>query len=87
MKANEILEKVYKTVDKIIKERFKSLSFNRCIEGRIIKRNNDGTYQVNINDKESRVQEKKEVYYKNGDLVDILIRNGNYSDKYILWKK
>lgn len=87
MKANQILRKLFKMVDIIVRERTKALPFNYCIEGRIIKRNNDGTYQANINGKESRIQEKRGVYYRNGDLVDILIRNGNYSDKYILWKK
>lgn len=83
----DILEALKIAIDERIKERTKKLKANYCIEGRIIKRNNDGTYQANINGKESKAQEKKGIYYRNGDLVDILIRNGNYSDKYILWKK
>lgn len=83
-----IQDEIYKTIDIIIGERFKSLPYNYCLEGTIMADNGDGSYQVEIYDSISTIKpiDNSKTYNVN-DVVFVLVINNNFSNKYILCKK
>jgi membrane protein implicated in regulation of membrane protease activity len=77
----------FKAVANIVNKILEKKKFNYCEEGRIIQNNNNGTYEVKINNDTSTIKAMNSDTYNAGDIVKILIINNNYSEKYILCKR
>lgn len=77
---NALLE----TIDIMIKNKLKNLSFNYYVDGVIKKKNDDDTYNVLINGKiYNNISSKNNFEYSINDVVQILIKNGNWKKKFI----
>ena len=86
MTEKEIQEKLIAYVDVIITSYLSQLKFNTTIEGVILSQVSPSLYKVKINNEEYSAKCLNGVTYKVNDVVDILIRNNNFSEKIILWK-
>lgn len=79
-------DKLFNAIRNIVKKILNKTKFNYCVQGRITANNNNGTYQVKINDGTSTIKTMNANTYIVGDIVWVMIINNNYSDKYILTK-
>ena len=86
MTEKEIQEKLIAYVDVIITSYLSQLKFNTTIEGVILSQVSPSLYKVKINNIEYSAKCLNGVTYQANDVVDILIRNNNFSEKIILWK-
>ena len=86
MTEKEIQEKLIAYVDVIITSYLSQLKFNTTIEGVILSQVSPSLYRVKINNIEYSAKCLNGVTYQINDVVDILIRNNNFSEKIILWK-
>ena len=86
MTEKEIQEKLIAYVDVIITSYLSQLKFNTTIEGVIISQVSPSLYKVKINNEEYSAKCLNGITYQINDVVDILIRNNNFSEKIILWK-
>lgn len=86
MTEKEIQEKLIAYVDVIITSYLSQLKFNTTIEGVIISQVSPSLYKVKINNEEYSAKCLNGITYQVNDVVDILIRNNNFSEKIILWK-
>ena len=86
MTEKEIQEKLIAYVDVIITSYLSQLKFNTTIEGVILSQVSPSLYKVKINNIEYSVKCLNGITYQVNDVVDILIRNNNFSEKIILWK-
>ena len=86
MTEKEIQEKLIAYVDVIITSYLSQLKFNTTIEGVILSQVSPSLYKVKINNIEYSAKCLNGVTYQVNDVVDILIRNNNFSEKIILWK-
>ncbi len=86
MTEKEIQEKLIAYVDVIITSYLSQLKFNTTIEGVILSQVSPSLYKVKINNIEYSAKCLNGVTYQINDVVDILIRNNNFSEKIILWK-
>lgn len=74
----QIRENIYQTVDIILEERLKSLSFNYILEGTIISKNKDNSYEVKINDDIctlNKFDKENTIIYQKNDVIYILVMN------------
>lgn len=77
-------EALIEAIDIIVKHRLKNLGFNYYVDGVICSVNTDNTYNVMINDKEYKnIRSKHNFKYSMNDAVQILIKNGQWSKKFI----
>ena len=86
MTEKEIQEKLIAYVDVIITSYLSQLKFNTTIEGVILSQISPSLYKVKINNVEYSAKCLNGITYQVNDVVDILIRNNNFSEKIILWK-
>ena len=86
MTEKEIQEKLIAYVDVIITTYLSQLKFNTTIEGVILSQVSSSLYKVKINNIEYSAKCLNGITYQTNDVVDILIRNNNFSEKIILWK-
>ena len=86
MTEKEIQEKLIAYVDVIITSYLSQLKFNTTIEGVILSQVSPSLYRVKINNIEYSAKCLNGITYQINDVVDILIRNNNFSEKIILWK-
>ena len=86
MTEKEIQEKLIAYVDVIITSYLGQLKFNTTIEGVILSQVSPSLYKVKINNIEYSAKCLNGITYQINDVVDILIRNNNFSEKIILWK-
>ena len=86
MTEKEIQEKLIAYVDVIITSYLSQLKFNTTIEGVILSQVSPSLYKVKINNIEYSAKCLNGITYQVNDVVDILIRNNNFSEKVILWK-
>lgn len=86
MTEKEIQEKLIAYVDVIITSYLSQLKFNTTIEGVILSQVSPSLYKVKINNIEYSAKCLNGITYQVNDVVDILIRNNNFSEKIILWK-
>ena len=86
MTEKEIQEKLIAYVDVIITSYLSQLKFNTTIEGVIVSVISPSLYKVKINNIEYSAKCLNGITYQANDVVDILIRNNNFSEKIILWK-
>ena len=86
MTEKEIQEKLIAYVDVIIASYLSQLKFNTTIEGVILSQVSPSLYKVKINNIEYSAKCLNGITYQINDVVDILIRNNNFSEKIILWK-
>lgn len=71
-------------IDIMIEQKIKKLKFNYYVDGVIKTKNTSNTYDVIINGKEYKnVPSKNNFDYSQGDTVQILIKNGDWSKKFI----
>lgn len=87
MRKDEAEDNIIESILIAIEESLKRLSFNRYVDGVIQSVNDDGTYDVKINSGTSKLKPLREATYKVGDVVFVLVKNNNYSFKYIDCKK
>lgn len=73
-------------IELMINEKLKGLKFNYTLEGTITEVMNTTTYKVRIFDTEEILKSIDNTTYQVGDVVKIIVYNGNYSDKAI-WHK
>ena len=86
MTEKEIQDKLIAYVDVIITSYLSQLKFNTTIEGVILSQVSPSLYKVKINNIEYSAKCLNGITYQVNDVVDILIRNNNFSEKIILWK-
>ena len=86
MTEKEIQEKLIAYVDVIITSYLSQLKFNTTIEGVILSQVSPSLYKIKINNIEYSAKCLNGIAYQVNDVVDILIRNNNFSEKIILWK-
>jgi hypothetical protein len=85
---NELQQSLIKTIDIMIEERFKELKFSYHVEAKISTVNVDGTYNVEIIGQPlNNIKARPSNTYIVGDIVYILIINGNFSNKVIDFKR
>lgn len=70
-------------INDLIDQKLSSLSFNRTVVGKIIRKTNKG-YLVNVEGVQIDVLLNGDAIYKNGDTVNIQIPQNNFSNAYIL---
>lgn len=81
-------EKLLEAIDKLIEGRLKGLSFNYCVEGNIHKVNTNGTYDIKINGEiYTNIRSISSETYTINNVVSVLVVNGRWEDKKILYKK
>lgn len=73
------------SIDTLINEKLKKIQFNRCVDG-VVTAVNSGIYTVIINGESYNIPALNGTYVIN-DLVFILVKNNNDSEKYILCKR
>ena len=86
MTEKEIQEKLIAYVDVIITSYLSQLKFNTTIEGVILSQVSPSLYKVKINNIEYSAKCLNGITYQVNDVVDILIRNNNFSEKIIFLK-
>lgn len=85
---NQIEKAILDTIDIMIQERLKKLSFNYYIEAKIETINNDGTYNIEWNGTVlNNIKSRDELILNVGDIVLICVVNGNFSNKFIDLKR
>jgi hypothetical protein len=81
---NKEQEALLKTIDIMIEQKIKNLGFNYYVDGTVKKVNNDNTYDVLINGAEYKnIPSENKLSYSINDVVQVLIKNGNWSKKFI----
>ena len=86
MTEKEIQEKLLQMVEIVVDSYLQKIKFNTTIEGVILSQVSPSLYKVKINNIEYSAKCLNGVTYQINDVVDILIRNNNFSEKIILWK-
>ena len=86
MTEKEIQDKLIQAVGIVMDSYISKLKFNTTIEGVIISSISPTLYNVRINNEEYTAKCLNGITYAANDVVDILIRNNNFSEKIILWK-
>lgn len=85
---NQIEKAILDTIDIMIQERLKKLSFNYYIEAKIETVNADGTYNIEWNGTVlNNVKARNGLTLNVGDIVLVCVVNGNFSNKFIDLKR
>lgn len=77
---------ILNAVDIVLEQKLKGLRFNYTIEATINQNLGSGKYNITNNNETFTAYSKNGSSYVIGDVVDVLIRNGDFSNKIILWK-
>lgn len=84
MRAEEIKEEIYRTIDMIVAARIKEMKRMDYFEAVVQQKNKNGTYEVSANGGKTTVYSINDDTYSIGDVV-IILKFSVYS--YILTKK
>ncbi len=82
----KIREEIFKSIDILVDEKLKRLRFNYMVNGLITEVIDNGTYKVDIFNREDIIKSMNGTQYQVGDVVYIVVWNNNYSDKTIVCK-
>ena len=83
----EIQEAMLQAVDTMIDQKLKTLKFNYYVDGVIQQVHSDNTYKVSINQMMyDRVPSLHRMDFQINDVVQILVKNGDWNKKYIVDK-
>ncbi len=68
----------------VVRNRFKELCFNYYIDGLIVGVNSDGTYNVkSSNNIFNNIRARTGLNLQEGDAVQVMIKNGEFTNKFI----
>lgn len=68
----------------IVENQIKNLKFNYYIDGIITKKNDDGTYNIkNSGNTFENIKARTGLALSEGDSVQIMIKNGDFNNKFI----
>lgn len=68
----------------VVRNRFKELCFNYYIDGLIVGVNSDGTYNVkSSNNIFNNIRARTGLTLQEGDAVQVMIKNGEFTNKFI----
>lgn len=85
---NQYEKALLDTIDIMIQERLKRLSFNYYIEAKVETVNGNGTYNVEWNGKVlNNIKARNGLTLNVGDIVLVSVVNGNFSNKFIDLKR
>lgn len=85
---NQIEKAILDTIDVMIQERLKRLSFNYYIEAKIETVNDDGTCNIEWNGTVlNNIKARNGLILNVGDIVLVCVVNGNFSNKFIDLKR
>lgn len=92
MGLKEIQEAIFKSIDSILEKRLSSMKFNYCIEGIIVNSDIDDSgdkfYVVNYQDMKIKAYPQlNSAEYLSGEVVYILVINGDISKKRLILSK
>ena len=80
----QLQEAIINAIDIIIENKLKKLGFNYYVDGVVKEINNDETYNVLINGTiYHNIPSKYRLTYSVGDVVQILVKNGDWNKKFI----
>lgn len=82
----EYEDKILDAITILLNKAIERLNFNRIIEGIVVSSLSSSLYKIKYNDEEYTAKVLDGKTYQANDVVDILIRNNNFSEKIILWK-
>ena len=82
----DVQEKILQTIIILLDRKIQELKFNRIIEGIIVEQLSPALYKIKYNNEDYTAKVLDDKTYQIDDVVDILIRNNNFSEKIILWK-
>lgn len=83
----DINKYILDAIQVVIKKFLKNLKYNYYVTGKITAVNTDGTYGVQINNTVSNLPARSGLTLAVGDVVYVMVVNGNYSFKFIDCKK
>lgn len=84
---NKLQEALLKSIDMLINERMSKLQYSYFLEGIIKTVNLDNTYTTTINGEDFILKSADGKSFIVGDIVDVCVRNNNFSRKFIAWKR
>lgn len=68
----------------IVENQIKNLKYNYYIDGIVIKKNSDGTYNIkNSGNTFENIKARTGLVLSEGDSVQIMIKNGDFNNKFI----
>lgn len=82
----KIMDNLVTGILKLIDSRIRETKFNYSVYGTIQSQNEDGSYNVKINNLTYTVKTINGTTYNPGELVLIVVVNNNFSFKYIVGK-
>lgn len=81
---DDIQKAIFDAVNKIVSKKIKECNFCYYIDGEIIQENSDGTYNIQQGNSIYRnVPARTDKSYLVGDVVQVCIKNGDSSRKFI----
>jgi ribosomal protein S1 len=83
----DINKYILDAIQVVIKKFLKNLKYNYYVTGKITSVNSDGTYGVQINGVVSNLPARPGSTFSVGDVVYVMVVNGNYSFKFVDCKK
>ncbi|MBO7695909.1 MAG: hypothetical protein J6T10_25025 [Methanobrevibacter sp.] len=81
---NEALSALLSGIEYLIEQKIRNAPFARLKNGLIIGSNNDGTYNVEIDNKIYSIRSINNSTLANGDVVQVIIAQNDYSNMFIL---
>lgn len=68
----------------IVENQIKNLKYNYYIDGIVTKKNGDGTYNIkNSGNTFENIKARTGLVFSEGDSVQIMIKNGDFNNKFI----
>jgi hypothetical protein len=80
-------EYILNAIDILIKQRLADLGYCYYLDGKIVKINDDGTYDTNINGEIYTLKAREGLNLSLNNIVKVMIANGNFQDKFIDLKR
>lgn len=80
-------KELLRTIEIMIKHNNNKLKFNRYIEGYVVANNENGTYEVMINNEKHRLKAREGLTVNIGEVYWICVVNNDFSKKYIIEKR
>jgi hypothetical protein len=81
---NEALNALLSGIEYLIEQKIRNAPFARLKNGLIVGSNGDGSYNVKIDSKTYSIRSIKNSVLSNGDVVQVLIAQNDYSNMFIL---
>lgn len=81
---NEALNALLSGIEYLIEQKIRNAPFARLKNGLIVGSNSDGSYNVEIDNKTYSIRSIKNSVLSNGDVVQVLIAQNDYSNMFIL---